>query len=99
MRIFKINIKKVFLYILIIIVFLLVIAAVYNSRYKFTGINTIKYIRINIERATNIDELVEKYSSNRTREKFVSEIKKMNNMDSIDYISGNKTMIIPIIEN
>jgi len=77
MRIFKINIKKVFLYILIIIVFLLVIAAVYNSRYKFTGINTIKYIRINIERATNIDELVEKYSSNRTREKFVSEIKKM----------------------
>ncbi len=99
MRIFKINIKKIFLYILIIIVSLLVVTAIYSNKYKFNSIDTVKYIRINIERATNIEELVDKYSSNRTKEKFVTEIKKINNMDSFDYISGNKTIIVPIIEN
>ena len=99
MKMFKMNIKKIFLYLLIIIVVLLVITALYSSRYKFNGLNTIKYIRINLEKATYIDELVDKYSSSRSKDKFVSEIKKINDIDSFDYISGNKTIMIPIIGN
>ena len=95
----SVNLKKISLYILIFIVSILVIAALYSSRHKFTEFNTIKYVRINIERATNLEELIDKYSSNRTETKFVAEIKKMNNIESFDYIAGDKTIIIPIIEN
>jgi len=94
-----IKIKKIFLYFLLIVVFFLVITAICSNRYKFASISTIKYIRINLENSTNINDLANKYSDNRTKEKFVSEIKRINNMGSLDYISGNKTIIIPLIED
>jgi len=94
----KINLKKIFLYILIIIVVFLVITAFYYNRYKFTGISTIKYTRVSLEHETNLNELADKYSNNSTKSKFVSEIKRINNIDSSDYIPGNSTIIIPIIE-
>ena len=99
MRTIKIKIKKIFLYVILIVVFFLVITAICSNRYKFTSLNTIKYIRINLENSTNINDLANKYSDNRTKEKFVSEIKRINNMGSLDYISGNKTIIIPLIED
>jgi len=94
-----IKIKKIFLYVLLIVVFFLVITAICSNRYKFASISTIKYIRINLENSTNINDLANKYSDNRTKEKFVSEIKRINNIGSLDYISGNKTIIIPLIED
>jgi len=99
MRTIKIKIKKIFLYVLLIVVFFLVITAICSNRYKFASISTIKYIRINLENSTNINDLANKYSDNRTKEKFVSEIRRINNMESLDYISGNKTIIIPLIED
>jgi type IV secretory pathway VirB3-like protein len=99
MRTIKIKIKKIFLYILLIVVFFLVMTAICSNRYKFASLSTIKYIRINLENSTNINDLANKYSDNRTKEKFVSEIKRINNMGSLDYISGNKTIIIPLIED
>jgi len=99
MRTIKIKIKKIFLYILLIVVFFLVMTAICSNRYKFASLSTIKYIRINLENSTNINNLANKYSDNRTKEKFVSEIKRINNMGSLDYISGNKTIIIPLIED
>jgi len=99
MRTIKIKIKKIFLYILLIVVFFLVMTAICSNRYKFASLSTIKYIRINLENSTNINDLANKYSDNRTKEKFVSEIKRINNIGSLDYISGNKTIIIPLIED
>jgi type IV secretory pathway VirB3-like protein len=99
MRTIKIKIKKIFLYILLIVVFFLVMTAICSNRYKFASLSIIKYIRINLENSTNINDLANKYSDNRTKEKFVSEIKRINNMGSLDYISGNKTIIIPLIED
>jgi exopolysaccharide biosynthesis protein len=93
-----IKIKKIFLYLLLIIVFLLIAIAIYSNSYKFKDINTIKYIKINIEKHTNIDDLANKYSDDRTKEKFVTEVKRINNMGSLDNISSNKTIIIPLIE-
>lgn len=94
----KINIKKIFLYILIIIVVCLVITAFYYNRYKFSGITTTRYTRVSLEHETNISELADKYSNNLTKSRFVSEIKRINDMDNADYIPGNSTIIIPIIE-
>lgn len=99
MRTIKIKIKKIFLYVLLIVVFFLVMTAICSNRYKFASLSTIKYIRINLENSTNINDLANKYSDNRTKEKFVSEIRRINNMESLDYISGNKTIIIPLIED
>ncbi len=94
----KVNIKKIFLYILIIIVVCLVITAFYYNRYKFSGITTTRYTRVSLEHETNISELADKYSNNLTKSRFVSEIKRINDMDNADYIPGNSTIIIPIIE-
>jgi hypothetical protein len=97
-KIIRNKIRKILLYLLLIIVFSLVVAAIYSNSYKFKDLNTIKYIRINLEKSTNIDDLANKYSDRRTKEKFVTEVKRINNMGSLDYISGNKTIIIPLIE-
>ncbi len=94
----KINFKKIILYILIIVVAFLVITAFYYNRYKFSGITTTRYARVNLEYETNIDELADKYSNNITKSRFVSEIKRINDIDTSDYIPGNSTIIIPIIE-
>ncbi|MDD5621636.1 MAG: hypothetical protein PHQ09_00550 [Actinomycetota bacterium] len=94
----KINIKKIFLYLLIIIVASLVIIAFYYNRYKFSGITTTRYTKVSLEYETNISELADKYSNDMTKSRFVSEIKKVNDIDNSDYIPGNSTIIIPIIE-
>ncbi|OFW64796.1 MAG: hypothetical protein A2Z35_01740 [Actinobacteria bacterium RBG_19FT_COMBO_36_27] len=98
MEMIKINIKKIFLCILIIIVTFLVIAAVYSNRYKFSGINTIKYRSISVNNETSIGELANRFSDNITKAKFVSETERINNLGSSDYIPINSILIIPIIE-
>ncbi|MFA5014210.1 MAG: hypothetical protein WC549_01530 [Actinomycetota bacterium] len=94
----KKNIKKIFLYLLIIIIAFLVITAFYYNRYKFSGITTTRYTKVSLEYETNISELADKYSNDMTKSRFVSEIKKVNDIDNSDYIPGNSTIIIPIIE-
>ena len=80
-------------------VIFLVITAFYYNRYKFSGASTIRYTRVSLEHETSLSELADKYySDNEAKVKFVSEIKKVNNIDSSDYIPGDSTIIIPIIE-
>ncbi len=99
LKMIRINVKKIFLYILIIIVVFLVITAFYYNRHKFSGVSTIRYARVSLEHETSLSELANKYySNNEAKAKFVSEIKKVNNIDPSDYIPGNSTIIIPIIE-
>ena len=93
--ILRVNIKSIFLYILIAIVGVLVIVAVYSNRYKFAGSSTIKYAQVNISYESDIDEIVKKYSNPKTKVKFLSEVKKINNIESFNYIP-KKTLIIPI---
>jgi len=98
LELIKINAKKIFLYILITIVAFLVITAFYYNRYKFNGTTSItRYTKVSLEYETNLNELANKYSDNETKEKFVSEIRRINNIDSSDYIPGNSTIIVPII--
>ena len=98
MEALKIKIKNIILLILIIIVSILTIIAVYSNRYKFTETNTIKYTQVAVNGMLKIDELAEKYSSLKNKDKFISEIIKINNLKSSDYITNKGTIIIPIIE-
>jgi hypothetical protein len=98
MEILKMKLKKIFLYILIIFVSFLVMIAFYFNRFKFSSVNIIKYKTISIENATSISNIALKFSDNTTRAKFISEVEKINDMDSLEYIPGNSVLIIPILE-
>lgn len=92
------NIKKVFMIVLIIAVSILVLMAFYSSRHQFSGIDTIKYTKISLSGTTNVYELADKYSDSETKEIFVSELKKVNEISSSDYIN-KKTVLIPVLRS
>ena len=97
-KVIAMNIKRVFFIILVIAVSILVFFAFYSSRDKFDGIDTMKYMKISLNNVTSVYELAEKYSDSRTQEKFVSELKKVNEISSSDYID-RKTVFIPIFKS
>jgi hypothetical protein len=99
MKSIKINLKNVILYVLIIIVTFLVILALYFNWNKFNCGVTIKYGRINIDKETNIDEIADRYTDCRNKAKFISEIKRINDIKSTEFIPGNSSLIIPIIKS
>jgi hypothetical protein len=72
--------------------------AFYSSRDKFSGIDTMKYMKINLNNITSVSELAEKYSDSKTKDRFVSELKKVNDISSSDYID-RKTVFIPIFKS
>ncbi len=97
-KVIAMNIKKVFFIILITVVTILVFLAFYSSRDKFSGIDTMKYMKISLNNATSVHELAEKYSDSKTKDKFVSELKKVNEISSSDHID-RKTILIPIFKS
>lgn len=92
----RLNIRNIFLYFLIIIVSILVIVAVYSNKYKFTGSDILRYRQISLDNKNNLSEIVNNYSDYNSREKFLREMKKVNNISSLSQVS-KKTIIIPII--
>lgn len=96
-KIVALNIKKIFMIILIIVVSILVLAAFYSNKHKFGGVDTIRYMKISLSSVTNVQELAEKYSDSETKEIFVSELKKVNDISSSDYII-EKTVFIPVLK-
>ena len=97
-KVIAMNIKKVFFIILVIAVSILVFFAFYSSRDKFSGIDTKKYMKINLNNITSVSELAEKYSDSKTKDRFVSELKRVNDISSSDYID-RKTVFIPIFKS
>ena len=97
-KVIAMNIKKVFFIILVVAVSILVFFAFYSSRNKFSGIDTMRYMNISLNNVTSVYELAEKYSDSKTKDKFVSELKKVNEISSSDYID-RKTVFIPIFKS
>ena len=93
---FNLKIKNIFLNVLVIIVSVLVIIAIYSNINKFTGPSIERYTQINVKSKSDINEVMEKYSNPENKEMFLAEIKKVNNIESLDHI-GKKIIIIPII--
>ena len=97
-KVIAMNIKKTLFIILVVAVSILVFFAFYNSRDKFSGIDTMRYMKISLNNVTSVYELAEKYSDSKTKDKFVSELKKVNEISSSDYID-TRTVFIPIFKS
>jgi hypothetical protein len=91
------NIRKTFMVILIAIVSILVIMAFYSNRHKFSGLETIKYVKVNISSPVSAYELADKYSDHNSKDRFVSELKKINDLGSVESIDKS-TVLIPVFE-
>ncbi|MBM3706727.1 MAG: hypothetical protein FJW69_00070 [Actinobacteria bacterium] len=93
------KIKKFFIIILLLIVSLLVICALYSNKNRFYNPEVIKYSQVTIDETTNLDEIISEYSKGENKEKFISEIKKVNNLSNLndEFIYG-KTLYIPLTE-
>jgi hypothetical protein len=91
------NIKKTFMVILIAIVSVLVIMAFYSNRHKFSSLETVKYVKINISSPISAYELADKYSDHKSKDRFVSELKKINDLGSTESIDKS-TVLIPVFE-
>jgi hypothetical protein len=94
---YKIKAINVAYIITVIIVFSLVITAVFTNLDKFLSKETIKYTQINIENGIMIDDLISKYSTQENKETFIAEVKKINKLDDVEYID-KKSLIIPVIK-
>ena len=96
-KVIAMNIRKMFMIVLIAVVSILVIMAFYSNRHKFSTLDTVRYMTINISNPVSAFELAEKYSDSRTKERFVTELKKVNGLSSTDNIEKN-IILIPIFE-
>ena len=94
--------KKVFILILGVIVAILVVFALYSNKSRFydCSSSTIKYSQVTIDENTNIDEVILRYADYSNKEKFISEVKKVNKLSSLDNESVyGKTIYIPVVQN
>ncbi len=94
------KLRKIFIVILTITVTFLVIYAIYANKSRFYDKETIKYSRVTIDEKTNISDIISEYSGKEDKDKFISAIKKVNNITDLDNetIYG-KTIYIPLMEN
>ncbi len=89
------NIRKMLMIILIAAVSVLVIMAFYSNRHKFSSLETVKYVKISISSPVSAIELADRYSGPESKDRFVSELKKINNLASAGDIIKN-TVLIPV---
>jgi hypothetical protein len=95
-----VKIKKFFTIILAIIVSFLVIIAVYTNKSRFYNSETLKYSTVTIDDTTDINDIIDNYSSHNNRDKLISEIKKVNDLSCLsDEEVYGKTIYIPLINN
>ena len=100
MKINVLKVKKIFLFVLVIIVSLLVVFAVYANKSKFYRSNIIKYSQITIDEKIKISDIIDEYSDQDNKDIFITELKKINNLKSINNESVyGKTLIVPVIKN
>ena len=92
----KLRINKIMLTITSIIVAFLVIIAIYTNRSQFQNPIVTRYRQISVERDHDLYEILDSYSDYKKRDKFITEVKKINNINSFDNIS-KQTIMIPIV--
>ncbi len=92
--------KQIFTIILTIIVSILVVLAIYANKSRFFTIETEKYTCITVDEKTNIQKIIEVYSDQENKERFISELIKVNNLPGLseEEVYG-RTIYIPLISN
>ena len=94
------KLKKVFIVILSILVAFLVIYALYANKSRFYKPEIVMYSQITIDETNDINDVISAYSDKNNKDKFISEVKKVNNLSSLSNESVyGKTLYIPVIKN
>lgn len=94
------KLKKTFIVILAIIVAFLVIYALFINKARFGDPVIIKYSQIKIDEYNDIDDIIDEYSNDKNKDKFISEVKRVNNLSSLsDESVYGKILYIPLIKN
>jgi len=94
------KLKKVFIVILTIIVALLIIYALYANKSRFYNPEIVMYSQITIDETNDINDVISKYSDTKNKDKFISEVKKVNNLSNLsNELVYGKTLYIPVIKN
>jgi hypothetical protein len=94
------KIKKVSIVILTVIIAMLVIYALYANKSGFYNPETVKYSQVTIDETSDINDIISEYSDKNNKDKFISEVKKVNNLSSLSNESVyGKTLYIPVIKN
>lgn len=94
------KIKKTGVILLALIVSLLVIYAIYTNRSMFYGTEIVGYSQVTIDEKTDMDKIISACAGDSSKEKIISEIKKVNNLTDLNNESVyGKTIYIPVIAN
>jgi hypothetical protein len=94
------KVKKTGLILLALIVSILVIFAIYSNRSMFYSAEIIRYSQVTIDEKTDIEKIISTFAGDGSKEKVISEIKKVNNLADLSNESVyGKTIYIPVIEN
>lgn len=94
------KIKKTCVIILALIVSLLVIYAIYSNRSRFYGDEIVRYSQVTINEKTDMAKIISDCTGYSSKDKIISEIKKVNNLADLSNESVyGKTIYIPIMAN
>lgn len=92
--------KKISITILSIVVSILVIYAIFANRERFYNPETVRYDRITIGIQNDIEKVLSEYSTRKNKDRLISEIKKINNLETLsDETVYGKTIYIPVTKN
>lgn len=94
------RIRKISIMVLLVMVSLLVVYSIYANRSRFFEDETIRYSKVTIDANTAIEDIIDKYSSDEDKGRFISEVKKINNLKILtnDTVYG-MTILVPVVEN
>jgi hypothetical protein len=93
-------IKKTGVILLALIVSILVIYAIYSNRSMFYGTEIVRYSQVTIDEKTDMEKIISNFAGHSSKDKIISEIKKVNNLADLNNESVyGKTIYIPVIEN
>ncbi len=94
------KIKRIFIILLTLLVSFLVIYALYSNRTRFYSTEIVRYSQVTVDEKTDIEKIISSCAGTGSKEKIISEIKKVNNLTELNNESVyGKTIYIPVIEN
>ena len=94
------KIKKIGVIILALMVSFLVIYAIYSNRTRFYSAQIVRYTQVTVDEKTDMEKIISACAGDSSKEKIISEIKKVNNLRDLSNESVyGKTIYIPIVAN
>jgi hypothetical protein len=91
------KIKRIGVVVLALMVSFLVIYAIYSNRSRFYSTEIVRYTQVTVDEKTDMEKIISSCAGDNSKEKIISEIKKVNNLADLSNESVyGKTIYIPI---